>query len=565
MKNHNQYLFIFLLILLQLTVTIDCFSQCNVIIHCNQAHSLKLTIKRGDMCRAEVNNDAARATIDSIVAQGYDFYLGHRNYNEPSNMAGACGKPCEFYKEGDTIKFRINSNMTDLRKHAQSRDIPVFQQFNRVPLSGSFKDDVPVGTYDIFTFQEGWYRDGKVSNGRPDGLLPIKSQYELFAELVAKYMIACDSVAGINSVWTGFDEPAHTLGFREDEKTEAALKQNTRRYVEFFAPLAIRLKNAGKTIGGIQLNAANAGSGLYEIATEELKKRNAYIDYFTIQNYQGGYNNKNVINRARQALQDSFWSTTKVFFNRYGYWKGIDTEIDEDNIRNSSREMVAFLNGEKIIVDNADIMYGYAMEALEFTKSRNKMLGQIGMFLNKMPEERKKITFSDTDLDGFVSEDDDKLMAIIWNKSGKEGFSDLSIRFDNFKGLIRDIELKKGSGTNLEYHSSANFDSTINELSNIELQPYDFLLLTINKSNSANAIVTPPSNTAYIYPEKDMVHIKNIKAAYTVTLYDIHGNSVLEDKICSDTALNISNLERGLYLIILLNDKAQSIYKFIKN
>jgi hypothetical protein len=179
----------------------------------------------------------------------------------------------------------------------------------------------------------------------------------------------------------------------------AAREENVRRYAEFFAPLAKKLKTAGKTIGGLQLNAANAGQGLFPVATAELKKHGAYIDYFTVQNYMGGTNNKKVIDEARKALSDPYWKNTKVFFNRYGYWKG--GYEDPENLRNTSREMIGILNGEKIIVDNADIMFGYAMEAKVFSDNKDKMLGQIGMFLNKMPEERKQMTFENNNLDGF--------------------------------------------------------------------------------------------------------------------------------------------------------------------
>jgi hypothetical protein len=185
--------------------------QQKVTIDFNRELLPKLTIKRGDMFRAEVYNDGTRSTIDAIVEQGYDFYLGHRNYNEPSGMKGSCGVPSEFYKDSEEIKFRLNPNMTALRLYAKSKQIPVFQQFNRVPLSGNFKDAVFEGEFDIFTFQQGWYRDGDVAKGRPTDLLPVKEQYELFADVVSKYIIACDSAAGINSIWTGFDEPAHTL------------------------------------------------------------------------------------------------------------------------------------------------------------------------------------------------------------------------------------------------------------------------------------------------------------------------------------------------------------------
>ncbi len=94
----------------------------------------KLTIKRGNMFRAEVNNTATRNNITEYVEQGYPLYLGHRNYNEPSSANGSCGKPAEFYIDNGTIKFTLNANMTALRAFAKTQNIQVWQQFNRVPL-----------------------------------------------------------------------------------------------------------------------------------------------------------------------------------------------------------------------------------------------------------------------------------------------------------------------------------------------------------------------------------------------------------------------------------------------
>ncbi len=441
----------------------------------------KLTIKRGNMFRAEVNNTGTRNDIAGYVEQGYPLYLGHRNYNEPSSAAGSCGKPAEFYKENGTIKFRLNENMTALRAFAKTQDIQVWQQFNRVPLSGSFKDETFEGEFDIFTFQQGWYRDGEVAKGRPDGLLPIKEQYDIFADVVSKYIVECDKAAGINSIWTGFDEPAHTMGFRENVVTDDAREENVRRYVEFFAPLAIKLKAAGKTIGGIQLNSSNAGKGLYEVATSELKKRNAYIDYFTIQHYLGGKENKLIIDRSRSALKDPYWAKTKVFFNRYGYWKDVDSEIDQNNLRNTSREMVVFLNAEKIIVDNADIMYGYAIEANEFSKSKDEMLGQIGMFLNKMPQDRKQMSFENSNLDGFSSANTSVLNAIVWNKSGTANLSSFQMELKNLPANWQIQSIRKGSGTSLSNVGTYQFNQSTKIISGIALKPYEFLLITVNK------------------------------------------------------------------------------------
>ena len=520
--------------------------QQKVTIDFNKELLPKLTIKRGDMFRAETNGTG---TIKNLVGQGYHLYLGHRNYNEPlGNADNSCGIPAEFYIENETIKFRLNPNMTSIRTFAGKQNIQVFQQFNRVPLSGSFKDAKPEGAFDIFTFQEGWYRNGVVDQGRPDGLLPITEQYEIFADVVSKYIIACDSAAGINSIWTGFDEPAHTLGFRAGQKNDAGLELNVKRYVEFFAPLAKKLKAAGKTIGGIQLNAANASGGLYQLATAEMKRQGVYIDYFTIQNYKGGFNNKTVINEARKALSDPYWKDTKVFFNRYGYWQGV--YVDESNVRNSSREMISFLNGEKIIVDNADIMYGYAMEAKQFSDNNDKMIGQLGMFLNSMPEERKYMTFESADLDGFSSTNDSVLMAVIWNKSGTHNFSDFKLALSNLPGNWDVSSIRKGSGTSLSKTDSYQWNSNI--LSGMTLKPYDFLLITLNKSE-VQSIIKKTNNAGiidiYPNPAHNYLNFTNTTGNVQVCVYNLRGELLKNEKLTSSNELDISDLPAGMYIL----------------
>ncbi len=541
-------------------------SQQKVTIDYNRELLPKLTIKRGDMFRAEVNNSGSKSTIDAIKNQGYDFYLGHRNYNEPSNMSGSCGKPSEFYKEGDVIKFRLNTNMTAIRAYAKTKQIQVFQQFNRTPIAGHFQDNVPEGSLDIFTFQQGWYRDGEIAKGRPDGLLPVKEQYELFADVVSKYIIACDSAAGINSIWTGFDEPAHTLGFRENQVNNAAREENVRRYAEFFAPLAIKLKAAGKTIGGLQLNAANAGQGLFPIATAELKNHGAYIDYFTVQNYQGGTDNKLVIDEARKALSDPYWKNTKVFFNRYGYWKGGYEELG--NIRNSSREMIAFLNGEKIIVDNADIMYGYAMEALQFSDNKDKMLGQLGMFLNKMPTERKHMTFESTDLDGFSSVNDSVLMAVIWNKSGTQNFPDFRLQLSNLPGEWKIMSVRKGSGTTLNNIESYQWDTNNGLFSGVTLKPYDFLLMILNKDeiqNISKEMRLEEDVNFYPNPAKDRVYISSPEKICSVEIYTMQGElKMSKSELSQNHSIDLSGLQKGVYIVNVLRNNYRTTKMIVK-
>jgi hypothetical protein len=527
----------------------------------------KLTIKRGNMFRAEVNNIVTQNSIAEYVQQGYPLYLGHRNYNEQSSATGSCGKPAEFYIENGTIKFRLNANMTALRTFAKTQNIQVFQQFNRVPLSASFKDAQTEGEFDIFTFQQGWYRDGDVAKGRPDGLLPIPEQYEIFADVVSKYIIACDEAAGINSIWTGFDEIAHTLGFRVNQVSDAAREENVRRYVEFFAPLAIKLKNAGKTIGGIQLNAANAGQGLYEIATSELKKRNAYIDYFTIQNYQGGDNNTTVLNRSRAALKDPYWANTKVFFNRYGYWAGMDSEIDPNNLRNTSREMVTFLNAEKIIVNNADIMYGYAIEANEFLDNKDKMLGQLGAFMNTMTEDRKQMTFGNSNIDGFSSANTEVLNAIVWNKSGTANLSNFQVEFKNLPANWQIQSIRKGSGSSLTSAGTYQFDQSTKILSGIALKPYDFVLIRVKKSDDLATIdhVTEFYKSIDFYPNPAKTEIKftNTTGKVHVLVYSLTGQIVKDEYLTSSNELKINDLRTSMYVMKVKDTDQAKTFKLI--
>ncbi len=556
--------------------------QTKVIIDYGKELLPKLTIKRGNMFRAEVDNTITRNEITAQADQGYPLYLGHRNYNEPSSATGSCGNPTEFYKENGTIKFRRNANMTNLRAFAKTKNIQVWQQFNRVPLSGNFKDASPEGQFDIFTFQKGWYRDGEVAKGRPDGILPIKEQYNTFADVVSKYIIDCDKAAGINSIWTGFDEPAHTMGFKENDVTDAAREQNVRRYVEFFAPLAIKLKAAGKTIGGIQLNSSNAGKGLYEVATSELKRLNAYIDYFTIQHYLGGKENKLVIDKSRLASKDPYWAKTKVFFNRYGYWKEVDSEIDNNNLRNTSREMIVFLNAEKIIVDNADIMYGYAIEANQFINNENNMLGQIGVFLNKMPQDRKAMTFDNGNVDGFSSANSSALNAIVWNKSSTVNLSNFQMELKNLPTGWKIQSIRKGSGSTLSNVGNYQFNQTTKIISGIALNPYEFLLITVNKGTTSARIsqngnfsngldfsinqdeAEVPNEIGFFpNPAKTEINFLNTVGKIKVSIYNLSGQLVKEEELTSSNKLIINDLKPNIYLMKVQDESKIKTFKLL--
>ena len=528
----------------------------------NAAEQLpKLTIKRGEMFRMEVEDTQTYNTIEQNDVQRYDLCLLHRNYNidytgSPTNF---CNSPSEFYLENGEVKIRNDENFANLRRYADSRGLIIFQQMNRVPLEG---------TINLYPFRQGFYRDGLVSEGLSDFLLPIANVYDDYINKVVEYIVSSDEAAGVNSVWTLHDEPAHTLGFPINSVNNQTRAENTIEAARVSADVSKQLKTLGIKFGGIQLNGANAtqihnGVTMYSLATKEIKNRGGHLDYFTIQNYQGSFRNEQIINSARAALSDPYFADTKVFFNRYGYWQNAD--VDPNNIRDTSAEMIGFLKGEKVIVDNADIMYGYAIEARQFTDNTGKMLAELGMFLQLMPEDRKVINYDASGIDGFASSDTNKIMALIWNESINSKF-DFKIKFSNIPTNWREIEIKKGSGTNLTNLENLIFDETNSSINIGTLEANSFLAITLSGSilNAKEYLVN--DFELYPNPANSKFYLKNIDSESTsIVVYSLYGKELLSlENVKNDESIDVGFLSSGLYMIKISSNNKTSVKRLIK-
>ena len=227
--------------------------------------SPKLTIKRGEMFRMEVKHTRTYNTAEQNEIQGYDLCLLHRNYDIDftSSSSNFCNSPSEFYLEDNEVKIRNDENFANLRRYTDSRGLTIFQQMNRVPLEG---------TINPYPFHQGYYRDGLVSEGLSDFLLPIASIYDNYINKVVEYIVSANEAAGVNSVWTLHDEPAHTLGFPINAVNNQNTAENTIEAARVSADVSKQLKTLGIKFGGIQLNDANAtqtyiGETMYSIAT----------------------------------------------------------------------------------------------------------------------------------------------------------------------------------------------------------------------------------------------------------------------------------------------------------
>ena len=528
----------------------------------NAAEQLpKLTIKRGEMFRMEVEDTQTYNTIEQNDVQGYDLCLLHRNYNvdytdRPANF---CNSPSEFYLENSEVKIRNDENFANLRRFTDSKGLIIFQQMNRVPLEG---------TTNLYPYREGYYRDGLVSEGLSDFLLPTQDVYDDYIDDVVDYIVSSDQAAGVNSVWTLHDEPAHTLGFPINGVNNQTRAENTIEAARVSADVSKQLKTLGIKFGGIQLNGANAtqihnGVTMYSLATKEIKNRGGHLDYFTIQNYQGSFRNEQIINSARAALSDPYFADTKVFFNRYGYWQNAD--VDPNNVRDTSAEMIGFLKGEKVIVDNADIMYGYAIEARQFTDNTGKMLAELGMFLQLMPEDRKVINYDASGIDGFASSDTNKIMALIWNESINSKF-DFKIKFSNIPTNWREIEIKKGSGTNLTNLENLIFDETNSSINIGTLEANSFLAITLSGSilNAKEYLVN--DFELYPNPANSKFYLKNIDSESTsIVVYNLYGKELLSlENVKNDESIDVGFLSSGLYMIKISSNNKTSVKRLIK-
>jgi hypothetical protein len=455
-------------------------SAATVTVDCGTADSLPdATLKRGWVMPFERNTQETRDRIRACAELGMEIINGHRKLNldntgKSEDYVGSDG--LEIYQRGDEYKWRMDSDYVELLKLSRDNGLTVFAQ-----VSGTFPAFDIDPEFSRLPFEtrlaEGHSKQGE--RGK-EFELPVKDQWDDHARVLSNWMQGVDKEVASRAkrqgeiIWIGSEEIAHTLGARKGEHGTAESKaESVKRYVEFWTPLAMNLRDMGIRSGGIQNNASNKGP-LYDLTGEEMIRLKTPVDFITIQNYQGE-NNEPILNQLRGILnrmkdrRPELYADTKIVFDRYG-WK----KRNRGAARYEGAEgIVHGLKAELVALNNSDILYGYC----HMNARPESMTSQVFPFLNSMPIERRDIANPNPSLEAFSCANNSKFSLAIWNTGT---YQDITIKLNNSPGYDGStLQVKKGSGASLSV-IPATWESGSQEISGFSLDVNEFALISMN-------------------------------------------------------------------------------------
>ena len=251
---------------------------------------------------------------------------------------------------------------------------------------------------------------------------------------IASYVIAHESANEplSGNIWVGTQEPSHTLGFSEldtltlldgtqtnclvlatvvednEIRREGKLrcKQiNIRRYINYWTPIAIKIKqhNANIKLGALQLNSKDRS--IFSWAAEEIIKKQVPIDYFTVQRYASPADYMTRLEEAYNVFKkdkSGKYAHVKMLFNRYGFGEMDDGPESRTNAFATADGMIKFLTDEREIMQKAYMMYGYVYATSGVT-TEGTFLPQVIKWLQNAPTPmRPVVSQSKGSIDSFA-------------------------------------------------------------------------------------------------------------------------------------------------------------------
>jgi len=207
--------------------------------------------------------------------------------------------------------------------------------------------------------------------------LPRAANVASVQRAIIDAILATEKKPGLGgNVWIGTQEPTHTIGFSPvatdgstacaaprgaspEEKLECR-KNNIRRFIAYWRPIAKALRRNSIKVGGIQLNSHDRD--LYVFAADELIATQTPIDTFTIQRYSSF---DDIVPRAHEAYERfqraPGYENVKIAFTRYSFDNNQTADSRLDYFT-SAAGMVQLLADEHEIMSHAAMMEGYAYQ-----------------------------------------------------------------------------------------------------------------------------------------------------------------------------------------------------------
>ncbi len=486
-----------------------------------------------------------RNFLDIQASLGMTIHNGIRNlFKDPETT--------EFYQENGVFKNQQNPAFTSIRQYATSKGFELISQVGGTPRNSGYEFDSSY--YKVLPW-EPWTDFAPI----PKEGVPMQEFQRNFAEwaINADKAVAPD----FHSIWIGTQEIAHTIGFPGglDYDTDENKNLNIRRFTDYWKPISDELRKAGARTGALQLNSSN--KNIYNYAVDYMIQQKLQVDFLTYQFYQFG--DTIPLNAAVIALDryNMVYPGTKIIVDR-----GASGKIMPDGVTNDSSEGVIFyLVGELCAMNNADKMYAITLDAGENTmsKDQNNIYWQTRKWLNTMGPVRCNLSGLPSGVDGFVTRNDKKLSAVIWNRSSIARSINLKINNANF-GADSQFAVKHASGSSF-VNSTASWDASTNTVTGITLNPFDYVLIDLESAVTGLDKSTADKLNVYPNPVKDKLYISQLNEKSGVEIYNLQGSLMLIDKKVFDgKSIDVSDLDKGIYLVKIIGNDMVKTTSFIK-
>jgi hypothetical protein len=285
------------------------------------------------------------------------------------------------------------------------------------------------------------------------------------------------------AIWSGTQEPSHTLGFSTEWSTgtcsnppsqqmDAAKANNTQRFIAYWTPIAQYLRANHMLSGGVQLNSSDAS--LYVSTAAEIISAKMPLDYYTIQNYTPSLSVYQALHNAYQTFQqDPNYLGVKILFDRYGMSVG---SYDYGTASGA----IGFLQSESEMMPYADMVYGYGLENPAL--NNGALVPKILTWLQAAPTLLRPLTSTTSNLQAFALVQNGppvRAYIAIWNASPSAHTT--SVVLNSFTGSFTtsNLTILDGIGTTLTQISNSGITVSGNTISGMTLNPNEFFLISL--------------------------------------------------------------------------------------
>lgn len=388
----------------------------------------------------------------------YQKSIGMTMFNGIRNIYKDVPTTNEFYQESGMYKNQQISKFTDIRIYAKNVGFEMISQVGGTPTNSGYEID-PNYICSCEDFAP-----------LPSPGTSMKEYQRNFSE----WAINADKAVDLNfhSIWIGTQEITHTIGFVDDNSTDAAKKLNIRRFVDYWKPISDSLRNAGAKTGGLQMNSST--ENLYQYAVDYMKQQDLHLDFLTHQFYQWG--DTTDLSQAVLALNsyNQTYPGTKIIVDR----GGADKLIPADLVGKSG-EVIYHLVAEEGMMNFADKIYAYTLDRSinGIDNVKNTLLWLTKTWINTLPNKRRPISGFPAGVDGFVTSDGNNLKIAIWNRGATTRTVNIKINGSNYSADAN-LLVRKASDqafTNV----AATFDTSTQTISSISLAQYDYVLIDL--------------------------------------------------------------------------------------